>query len=105
MRSRALMMMYGSYVFRVVETVIEPSTRLSSHRTPCSLSARVTAGHASRRYFSRYLGKSVANELSSSRPPGLSSLLNFWMVQWSMPSWPHCPGWPGAPLQLQLPRT
>lgn len=36
-----------------------------------------------------YLGKSVANELSSSSPVGLSSLLNGWMAQCSMPSWSH----------------
>ena len=36
-----------------------------------------------------YFGKSVAKELSSSRPPGLSSLVNGWTAQWSMPSWSH----------------
>jgi hypothetical protein len=70
------MMMYGSNVLRVVRTVIEPSTRFSSHATPCSFSARVTEGHTSRKYFSRYLGNNVANEDSSSKPPGLSSLVN-----------------------------
>ena len=86
-RSRALMMMYGSNVLRVVRTVIEPSTRFSSHATPCSFSARVTEGHTSRKYFSRYLGNNVANEDSSSKPPGLSSLVNGSTFQWSMPSW------------------
>ena len=87
MRSRDLMMMYGSNVFLVVFTVMEPSTRLSSHAMPNSFSARVTEGHTSRRYFSRYLGNSVANEDSSKRPSGLSSLVNASTFQWSMPSW------------------
>ena len=52
MRSRALMIMYGSHVLTVVRTVMDPSTRFSSHATPCSLSARVTAGHTSCRYRS-----------------------------------------------------
>jgi hypothetical protein len=52
MRSLALMMINGSYVFLVVETVIDPSTRLSSQAMPCSLRALVTSGHTSRRYFS-----------------------------------------------------
>mmetsp|Transcript_21641 Transcript_21641/g.60154 ORF Transcript_21641/g.60154 Transcript_21641/m.60154 type:complete len:217 (-) Transcript_21641:275-925(-) len=87
-RSRAFMMMKGSHILRVVRTVMEPSTRLSSQATPCSLRARVTAGHTSRKYFARYLGKRVAKELSSSRePPLLSSLSNLGMVQWSMPLW------------------
>jgi hypothetical protein len=37
----------------------------------------------------RYLGNRMAKELSSSRPVGLSSLLNFGTAQWSMPSWSH----------------
>mmetsp|Transcript_9385 Transcript_9385/g.42782 ORF Transcript_9385/g.42782 Transcript_9385/m.42782 type:complete len:206 (-) Transcript_9385:38-655(-) len=89
MRSRDLMMTYGSNVFLVVFTVMEPSTRLSSHAMPNSFSARVTEGHTSRRYFSRYLGNSVANEDSSKRPSGLSSLVNASTFQWSMPSWSH----------------
>ena len=37
----------------------------------------------------RYLGNRMAKELSSSSPEGLSSLANFGMAQWSMPSWSH----------------
>ena len=75
-KSLAFMMMYGSKVFRVVRTVIEPSTRFNSQLTPCSFSAFVTLGHVSRKYFSRYFGNSTANELSSSTPFGLSSAVN-----------------------------
>ena len=76
MRSRALMMMKGSHVLRVVLTVIEPSIRSSVHAMCTSLSARVTCGHASRIAFSRYCGKSTANDDSSSRwPARLSSLV------------------------------
>ena len=35
----------------------------------------------------RYFGNSVANELSSSMPLGLSSFLKGSTFQWSMPSW------------------
>jgi len=45
-------MMYGSNVFRVVRTLIEPSTRLSSHEMPFSFRVRVTTGQTSRKYFS-----------------------------------------------------
>jgi hypothetical protein len=37
----------------------------------------------------RYLGNSMAKELSSSRPTGLSSLEKGWMLQWSVPSTSH----------------
>ena len=37
----------------------------------------------------RYFGNSVANELSSSMPEGLSSFLKGSTFQWSMPSWSH----------------
>mmetsp|Transcript_3057 Transcript_3057/g.11011 ORF Transcript_3057/g.11011 Transcript_3057/m.11011 type:complete len:213 (+) Transcript_3057:730-1368(+) len=80
-RSLALMMMYGSYAFRVVATVIEPSTRFSSHLMPCSFKAAVTLGHTSLRYFSLYLGNNTAKELSSIIPVGLSSLEIFTVSQ------------------------
>jgi hypothetical protein len=51
----------------------------------CVSSARVTADHTSRRYFSRYLGKRVANEDSSVNvPPLLSSGLNGSTFHWGM---------------------
>ena len=81
------MIMYGSNVFLVVLTVMEPSTRLSSHAMPHSFSARVTDGHTSRRYFSLYFGNNVANEDSSRRPSGLSSFVNGSTFQWSIPAW------------------
>lgn len=60
-----------------------PSTRSSSQRTPrLSLSARVTSGQDSWRYFSRYLGKRVAKEDSSRSPPGLSSLVRGLSLHW-----------------------
>lgn len=85
-RSRALMIMYGSYVFLVVLTVMEPSTRFSSQPMPCVFSVRVTAGQTSCRYFSRYFGKRHAKDDSSRSPPGLYSGLNESTFQWSMPS-------------------
>mmetsp|Transcript_339 Transcript_339/g.1169 ORF Transcript_339/g.1169 Transcript_339/m.1169 type:complete len:203 (+) Transcript_339:831-1439(+) len=88
-KSRALMMMYGSYVFLVVSTVIEPSTRFNSHATPCSFKAFVIDGHVSLKYFSLYFGNSTAKELSSTTPPGLSSLVNGSMRQRSVPSMSH----------------
>ena len=73
-RSRDFTMMYGSDVLRVVRTVILPSTKFNSQSMPCLERLRVTRGHTSRRYFSRYLGKRVAKELSSRRrPPGNAS--------------------------------
>lgn len=113
--SRALMITYGSNVLRVVLTVMLPSTRFNSQPMPSSFRARVTAGHTSRKYFSapsnvqshnvlcryckhqhnmrffspRYLGKSVANELSSKRPLGFSSLEKGFTSQWLIPSWSH----------------
>jgi hypothetical protein len=99
MRSRALSTMYGSVVLRVVRTVMLPSTRLSSQAILCASSALVTMGQTSRRYFSRYLGKSVAKELSSSRlgmprflPGVLSSSTSSChgsTFQWSMSSESH----------------
>lgn len=76
-RSRALSMAAGSNVFRVVLTVMEPSTKSRVQAMPNFSSDRVINGHASRRYISRYLGKRVANEDSSAKvPPTLSSGLN-----------------------------
>ncbi|KAF1794446.1 hypothetical protein GQ600_10588 [Phytophthora cactorum] len=94
MRSRALSTMYGSVVLRVVRTVMLPSTRLSSHVILCASSALVTMGHTSRRYFSRYLGKSVANELSSSRPGiliFLPALFSSSTSSFHGGRCPHCP--------------
>lgn len=73
MRSLALMMMYGSNVFRVVRTVIDPSTTFSSQAIPNSFSARVMADQDSLKYFSRYLGNRQAKEDSSSNPVALYS--------------------------------
>ena len=88
--SRALMITYGSQVLRVVETVMEPSIRSSWHAMPCSRSNAVTDGHASRRYDSRYEGKSTANDDSSvSEPPTMSPLVNFSVFQWSTLSSSH----------------
>ena len=89
MRSRAFIMANGSYVLRVVRTVMLPSTKLSSHATPTSASALVTPGHASRRYFSRYFGNRHANDDSSVSPPVLSSGRNGVTFQWSMLSLSH----------------
>lgn len=76
-RSRALRIEAGSNVFRVVLTVIDPSTKSNVHATPNFSRDRVISGHASRRYISRYLGNSVANEDSSAKvPPALSVGLN-----------------------------
>mmetsp|Transcript_4580 Transcript_4580/g.6828 ORF Transcript_4580/g.6828 Transcript_4580/m.6828 type:complete len:103 (-) Transcript_4580:131-439(-) len=70
-KSRALRITYGSDVLRVVRTVMDPSTKFNSHDIFTLSSDRVTSGHDSRKYFSRYLGNSVAKEDSSrSRPPG-----------------------------------
>lgn len=80
------MIMYGSYVFLVVLTVMEPSTRLSSQPMPYGLSVRVTAGHTSCKYFSRYFGNRHANDDSSRSPPGLYSGLKESTFQWSMPA-------------------
>jgi hypothetical protein len=143
MRSRALMMMYGSHVLRVVRTVMEPSTwrarrgasrgraagavRRGLRKQPphqvelardavllqrgrdggphlaqvllCARAARQRRRGAPRRARERrsalglalrgccaacaqpraprYFGNSVAKELSSSMPPGLSSFVNF----------------------------
>lgn len=100
MRSRALRMMYGSKVLRVVLTVIEPSTRSRMASMPCVhraarqldpvgaqegrgtgrtcfLSAVSTWPQISRRYVSRYLAKSCGWEgrgvsaRSCRPPPGL----------------------------------
>lgn len=46
-------------------------------RLTCESNERVTALHTSRRYFSRYFGKRVANDDSSVNvPPLLSTALN-----------------------------
>mmetsp|Transcript_75441 Transcript_75441/g.233353 ORF Transcript_75441/g.233353 Transcript_75441/m.233353 type:complete len:215 (-) Transcript_75441:209-853(-) len=71
--SRALMMMYGSQVFRVVRTVMEPSTRFRSALSSCSDRTCFTSGQTCLRYCSRYAGKSVAKELSSVRRPPLGA--------------------------------
>mmetsp|Transcript_2527 Transcript_2527/g.6568 ORF Transcript_2527/g.6568 Transcript_2527/m.6568 type:complete len:211 (-) Transcript_2527:52-684(-) len=86
--SRALMIMYGSQVLRVVFTVIEPSTRFRSALISCSASTFFTSGQTCLRYCSLYCGNSIANELSSvSSPPfGASSLEISTGFQWSMSS-------------------
>uniref|UniRef100_A0A6M2E1T4 Putative secreted protein n=1 Tax=Amblyomma tuberculatum TaxID=48802 RepID=A0A6M2E1T4_9ACAR len=74
--SRALRMMYGSHILRVVVTVMLPSITSSSAVMPCSARVFLTRGQHSRRYFSLYLGNRVAKALSQSTPCGLSSLVN-----------------------------
>jgi hypothetical protein len=77
MRSRAFRMAAGSNVFRVVFTVMLPSTKSSTQAMPCLSKVFVIVGQASFRYTSRYLGKSVAKDDSSAKvPPTLSSCLN-----------------------------
>ena len=83
------MMIYGSHVFLVVRTVIDPSTKFNSHPTPTSFKAFVIDGHTSLKYFSRYFGNNVAKEDSSNSPCGLSSCVNFGTSQWSIPAWSH----------------
>ena len=83
------MMIYGSHVFLVVRTVIDPSTKFNSHPTPTSFTAFVIDGHTSLKYFSRYFGNNVAKEDSSNSPCGLSSCVNFGTSQWSIPAWSH----------------
>jgi hypothetical protein len=86
-RSRAFRMAAGSYVFLVVLTVIEPSTKSSVHAIPCFSSCFVMNGHDPRRYCSRYLGKSVEKELSSKNvPPKLSSGANLSIFHLSISS-------------------
>ena len=82
-------MIYGSHVFLVVRTVIDPSTKFNSHPTPTSFKAFVIDGHTSLKYFSRYFGNNVAKEDSSNSPCGLSSCVNFGTSQWSIPAWSH----------------
>ena len=68
----------GSNVFRVVLTVMFPSTRSSCAKMPNFDRLRTTSGHASFRYCSLYLGKSTIKEDSSENGPvGLSSGLNL----------------------------
>jgi hypothetical protein len=56
---------------------MEPSTKSSVHAMPKFSRDRVMRGQASRRYTSRYLGKSVAKEDSSVNvPPTLSAGVN-----------------------------
>lgn len=77
MQSLALRMAAGSYVFRVVVTLIRPWTRSSVQLMPRLSKVFVTIGHACFRYSSRYLGNNVAKEDSSEKvPPALSSGLN-----------------------------
>jgi hypothetical protein len=52
-------------------------------------SSLVTSGQTSRRYFSRYCGKSVAKEDSSSSGAGMNSGFHSSIFQCSMPSWSH----------------
>lgn len=76
-KSLAFKIAAGSNVFRVVFTVILPSTKSRVHAIPCFSSALVTTGHASFRYTSRYLGNRVTKEDSSAKLPAtLSSALN-----------------------------
>ncbi len=72
-KSLAFKIIYGSDVFRLVRTVILPSIKFNSHTTLYLSNAFVTIGHTSRKYFSRYFGNNVANELSSNMPVLLSS--------------------------------
>ena len=55
-------MMYGSVVLRVVFTVIDPSSKLSSQAIPSFFKSFVMLGHFSLKYASLYLGKSVAKD-------------------------------------------
>ena len=66
--SRALSIIAGSHVFRVVRTTIVPSIRSRSATSSCSLNNFCTSGHTSRIYASRYFGKSDAKEDSQTRP-------------------------------------
>ena len=65
MTSRAFKIIYGSIIFLEVLTVIEPSMRFNSETIPKELRVEETNGQTSRRYFSRYFGKSVAKDDSS----------------------------------------
>nr|ACN35663.1 unknown [Zea mays] len=63
---------------------MDPSTKLSSHEIPYSFNAPFTTGHASCRYFSRYWGKRVEKELTSSMPPSFQAGSNLSIFQRSM---------------------
>lgn len=52
----------------------------------CFSRAFVTIGHTSLKYFSRYLGNSVAKDDSSANGPVMSSGLNSSIFQWSISS-------------------
>ena len=56
---------------------------IQSHQLTCSLSVCVRCSQICCRYFSLYLGKSVAKELSSVRGCGMSPRLNSSIFQWS----------------------
>jgi hypothetical protein len=82
-------MMDGSQVFLVVFTVMLPSTRFSSQPNPYVFNVRVTNGHTSRKYFSRYLGNKVAKELSSNGASKGSAAVTGAIAQWSMSGVSH----------------
>merc|ERR1711939_760057 len=89
-RSRALSTAAGSYVFRVVLTVMLPSTKSRVQAMPIFSSERVISGHDALRYVSRYLGKRTEKEDSSLKvPPKLSSGLNSSIFHLSTSSVSH----------------
>ena len=75
-RSLARMMLYGSQVYLVVFTEMEPSIRFNSPRILNFLSSFFTSGQISLIYFSLYCGKRHEKLLSSIMPFGLCSGLN-----------------------------
>lgn len=60
MRSLASSILYGSFVFFVVLTIIEPAMRSSTQAIPYESNLAVTCGQHSRKMVSRYLFLSIS---------------------------------------------
>lgn len=65
------------------ELIKASDVRTAAHKHALCAQCRAASGRAG---APRYFGKSVAKELSSSMPVGLSSFLKGSIFQWSMPS-------------------
>ena len=76
-KSLALTMLYGSHVFLVVLTFIEPSIKFSSATILNFFSSFFTRGQISLIYFSLYYGNKQEKLDSSTIPFGLSSGVNL----------------------------
>ena len=76
-KSLARMMLYGSQVFLVVFTFIDPSIKFNSAIILNFFSSFLTRGQISLIYFSLYYGNKQEKLDSSTIPVGLSSGVNF----------------------------